>query len=457
MGDPQPRMQVCPYCKKPFKRLKTHLPHCKMVGPATPMDQELRPSQLPTHPQAKKVTELFRDLVNGREFTAERKKGNTKLKKGKPEGTVASIPQEVVGSEGRGASEARQDTEDQNQLSFGRSECAAPESPFQGGGEAQLQALDGSSERELAQDVPAPGERRRDPSGRKVTLLAGPVEPSVLNQDRKFPSAAGKDAQATLANLRLDPADPQRQRLPVRLLDVPVGDCHLSPGNPSDGRVRAAALSKEQEARGRGSGDAGGQEKNSESRVLSILAKSQVKNREKELSLEPWVYGSKGNANRRTSRAGMLQRRASGSHSADVGSGDPAAGRTSSDLSVFMLQKATSGELLSPSPPSPFSQGGTTDTKLLPYSVGLEWFPELYSSYLGLGLLPGRPQYWNPMAQKPQLTGSQGGRLPKGWIRSSSAVRKSGPGGVTMLFVGCVVLCCSWSFRQLSEPRPLPA
>ncbi|XP_015272682.1 PREDICTED: uncharacterized protein C17orf80 homolog [Gekko japonicus] len=28
-------VEICPYCKKPFKRLKSHLPHCKMAGDAS--------------------------------------------------------------------------------------------------------------------------------------------------------------------------------------------------------------------------------------------------------------------------------------------------------------------------------------------------------------------------------------------------------------------------------------
>ncbi|XP_005988122.1 uncharacterized protein LOC102349787 [Latimeria chalumnae] len=32
MGDPPPGLETCPFCGKPFKRLKSHLPHCKMAG-----------------------------------------------------------------------------------------------------------------------------------------------------------------------------------------------------------------------------------------------------------------------------------------------------------------------------------------------------------------------------------------------------------------------------------------
>ncbi|XP_023614830.1 uncharacterized protein C17orf80 homolog isoform X3 [Myotis lucifugus] len=40
------------------------------------------------------------------------------------------------------------------------------------------------------------------------------------------------------------------------------------------------------------------------------------------------------------------------------------------------------------------------------------------------------------------------GAVHKGWIKCSTTV-KSGVGGVTMLFTGYFILCCSWSFKQL--------
>ncbi|PNJ87588.1 C17orf80 isoform 9 [Pongo abelii] len=49
------------------------------------------------------------------------------------------------------------------------------------------------------------------------------------------------------------------------------------------------------------------------------------------------------------------------------------------------------------------------------------------------------------------------GAVQKGWIRCNTTIRKSGFGGITMLFTGYFVLCCSWSFRRLKKLcRPLP-
>ncbi|XP_071063871.1 LOW QUALITY PROTEIN: mitochondrial nucleoid-associated protein 1 [Dasypus novemcinctus] len=124
-----------------------------------------------------------------------------------------------------------------------------------------------------------------------------------------------------------------------------------------------------------------------------------------------------------------------------------------------------------------------------PSSMGLEWFPELYPSYLGLGVLPGRPHYWNAMAQKPQLIIRQGSRLSqvpllerrstdvrilepsarlttykfslmrllgavqKGWTRFNRTLKRNRVGGITLLFTGYFALCCNWSFRHLKLQR----
>lgn len=121
-----------------------------------------------------------------------------------------------------------------------------------------------------------------------------------------------------------------------------------------------------------------------------------------------------------------------------------------------------------------------------PTALGLQWLPELYPAYLGLGMCPGKVQYWDLVALKPHLVIPQGesrsqvapqwGRsstglrslepailvpsnfslpnllaaLQKGWVRCGASM-KSGVGSVSMLFAGYFVLCCNWSFKHLSE------
>ncbi|XP_077650971.1 mitochondrial nucleoid-associated protein 1-like [Urocitellus parryii] len=95
---------------------------------------------------------------------------------------------------------------------------------------------------------------------------------------------------------------------------------------------------------------------------------------------------------------------------------------------------------------------GAADRKILPNFMGLKWFPELHLGSLGLGVLQGKPKYWNSIVHRPQLSSPQGqslSQVPLGWIWCNTTVRKSGVGGITMLFTGYFTLCCSQSFWPL--------
>ncbi|KAM6175297.1 mitochondrial nucleoid-associated protein 1 [Erethizon dorsatum] len=540
MSDIRPKMEVCPYCKKPFKRLKSHLPYCKMIGPTVPTDQKISQSKSSTHPHAKKVKELIRDLTEakGKEFKTKSGERNVKLRRDKPGQTIVSCPQLAVGLERASTTKADKDIKDQNQLAFKMLKRTEPKITFQGETKAQFYASNYNSKRELAKDVPVSEESRYNPSEMEALLLAGSVEPSLLNQGRKYSSAVPNNVQATSANLKLDTVDPQRQWLLVKLLDVPTGDDHQSPRNLTDRvqRITMAVSSKERASRDRdhlpgvsaGVEDVETQEKNSESLTsglhVSPLAKIQVEeNEEKGLGLGVDGCGSKGNVEKDIFAAEM-QKWDSVSHgSKNCSLGESATEEKSKDasplLNVFTPREAAYGEFLPVSQSNnrtlaslamkflqeekaefcshnqvpdvkllgenkeqvsldPKSGGqpkalhtrcqrstystqhhlsksacindvGATDRQTLPSSTGLEWFPELYSGYLGLGVLAGKPQYWNSVALKPQLTGPQWGSLLKGWIRCNTTIKKSGVGGITMLFTGYFILCCSWSFRHL--------
>ncbi|PNI32591.1 C17orf80 isoform 9, partial [Pan troglodytes] len=101
MSDNPPRMEVCPYCKKPFKRLKSHLPYCKMIGPTIPTDQKVYQSKPATLPRAKKMKGPIKDLIKakGKELETENEERNSKLVMDKPEQTVKTFPLPAVGLE----------------------------------------------------------------------------------------------------------------------------------------------------------------------------------------------------------------------------------------------------------------------------------------------------------------------------------------------------------------------
>ncbi|XP_058417454.1 uncharacterized protein C17orf80 homolog isoform X1 [Diceros bicornis minor] len=568
-------MEVCPYCKKPFKRLKSHLPHCKMIGPHIPADQKVCHSPPPTLPPAKKMKGPVKDLIQAkeREFGTEKEKRNPKLKRHTPERTDKSFPL-LAGLEKAGNTKTHKDVKNQIQLSLKMLKNTEPKITFQGETKAQFYASENTTpEKELAKDLPKSGESRSNPSETEASLPLGPLFPSSSNQGRKYSSALPNDVQTTSANLRLDKIDPPRQKLLAKLPDMPTDDYHNSPLNVNYGvkRVRSSLSNSERDSKAgdrlsdvsTNFRDSESQEKNTESQILSFkvspLGRIQVREKqEKGLNLEVEACGRKGNAEKSVCVTEMTS--TSDDSKKDFNTDDSATEKNSQDegpnLSLFVPRETTheflsvsqsrnqsltslaikflqeekaetcnhnrvpnvkalmeseertslqpqSGSRPQVSQPgcqqslhstqghtseSPFtSQISVADRKTLPSSLGLEWFPELYPGYLGLGVLPGQPRCWNAMAQKPQLLSPQGERLSqvpllersstavrssepptrlttsnfsltrllgavqKGWIRCSTTM-KSGVGGITMLFTGYFVLCCSWSFRHLSKP-----
>ncbi|XP_008010138.3 mitochondrial nucleoid-associated protein 1 isoform X4 [Chlorocebus sabaeus] len=544
MSDNPPRMEVCPYCKKPFKRLKSHLPYCKMIGSTIPTDQKVHQSKPATLPRAKKMKGPIKDLIKakGKELETENEERNSKLIMDKPEQTVKTFPLPAVGLERATTTKADKDIKNPIQPSFKMLKNTKPKTTFQEETKAQFYASEKTSpKRELAKDLSKFGESQRNPSEAGASLLVGSIEPSLSNQDRKYSSTVPHDVQTTSGDLKLDKIDPQRQELLVKLLDVPTGDCHISPKNVSDEvkRVRISLLSNERDSKGRDhlSGVPTDvtvtetPEKNTESLILSLkmssLGKIQVtEKQEKGLTLGVETCGSKGNAEKSVSATEKQERTVMSHGCENFNTNDSVTEKSQGEgphLSLFIprettyefhsvsqsssqslaslatkflpekkaeawnhnrvpdvkaLMESPKGQVsLEPksdsqfqashtrcqsplcsaqhhTPQSPFTNhAAAAGTKTLLSCVGLEWFPELYPGYLGLGVLPGKPQRWNAVAQKPQLTTPQGERLSQGWIRCNTTIRKSGVGGITMLFTGYFVLCCSWSFRRLKLQR----
>lgn len=519
-----------------------------MIGSTIPTDQKVHQSKPATLPRAKKMKGPIKDLIKakGKELETENEERNSKLMMDKPEQTVKTFPLPAVGLERAATTKADKDIKNPIQPSFKMLKNTKPKTTFQEETKAQFYASEKTSpKRELAKDLSKFGESQRNPSEAGASLLVGSIEPSLSNQDRKYSSTVPNDVQTTSGDLKLDKIDPQRQELLVKLLDVPTGDCHISPKNVSDEvkRVRISLLSNERDSKGRDhlSGVPTDvtvtetPEKNTESLILSLkmssLGKIQVtEKQEKGLTLGVEMCGSKGNAEKSVS-ATEKQERTVMSHSCEnFNTNDSVTEKSQGEgphLSLFIPRETTyefhsvsqssSQSLaslatkflpeekaeawnhnrvpdvkaltespeeqvsLEPKSDSPFQASHTrcqsplcsaqhhtpqspftnhaaaAGRKTLLSCVGLEWFPELYPGYLGLGVLPGKPQRWNAVAQKPQLTTPQGERLSQGWIRCNTTIRKSGVGGITMLFTGYFVLCCSWSFRRLKKLcRPLP-
>ncbi|XP_021082776.1 uncharacterized protein C17orf80 homolog isoform X1 [Mesocricetus auratus] len=564
MGDAGPRMEACPYCKKPFKRLKSHLPHCKMIGPPTSADQKVYQSKPTTLSHVKNETRPTRDLTKAERKEPESAKRNPKSEKDSPELMAATFPLPA------GTTEAEGEAKDQSHSSFQALRLAKINVVLQRGKAPQSRALDATSpQRELDREVTGSEGSPRHPSETKASELVGSTEPVLSNQGKKYPSIQHHAKPASSASLKLDTVDPQRQKLLAKSLEVPVSDCH-SPKNDSPGVQggRPSLLIRESSSSdGDHSGvplDPGNAETltKSESLLLGLhaapLGKAQVReHQERGLGIE--LCQTKGNPENNVSATEVPEQSCLG-HGAKDPMSSPKENTQAALalLDVFAPPEGTSSKRLSvpesgcqhlaslavKSPPedktqfygqshvpaitllvgnkrdvldptsfrqphaaqtgyptpsysapytvskssfvSPAAAAGAADLGAAPRPVGLEWFPELYPGYVGLGVLPRGPQHWNWVAQMPPPATSQGASVSKvpwwgrssadsrsseplalttssvplmrllgaaheGWVRCNTTIKKSGVGGLTMLFAGYFILCCNWSFKHLSK------
>ncbi|XP_041491635.1 uncharacterized protein C17orf80 homolog isoform X1 [Microtus oregoni] len=561
MADASPGMEVCPYCKKPFKRLKSHLPHCKMMGPPISADQKVYQSKPASLSHAKKEARPTKDLTRAkrREQETEGAKRNAPSEKGSPEWTATTLPLTAGVLERAGTTEAGGKTNDQNQPPFQVLSHAKIKVTLQRATTPQSRASEATSpKRELAEDVTGSKGGLCHPSETEG-LLVGSVEPVLSDQGKKYSSTQHHAKLATSASLKLDTVDPQRQKPLAKLLDVPVSDCH-SPKNSNHGVQRGQPLILNKESNSQGGdhisevspypGNAETQNK-SESLLLDLhpapLGKTLVREHQ-ELHLGTELRQHNRNPENSMSATEAQAQACSGRDNKDPIL--PTKAKTQAALALLNVltpPEGTSRKLLSvpesghqclaspvvKSPPevsaitllvgskrdvlepvsfrqphapqtgyqvpsysaqypvskcSLVSHVAIADSEALPRSVGLEWFPELYPGYIGLGVLPRGPQHWNPVAQMPPPATSQGvsvskvpwlgrsladswsseapahttssfplmrllGAVHKGWVMCNATIKKSSVGSLTMLFAGYFILCCNWSFKRLKLQR----
>ncbi|XP_075418283.1 mitochondrial nucleoid-associated protein 1 isoform X2 [Tenrec ecaudatus] len=562
MSNLLPTMELCPHCQKPFKRLKSHLPHCKMRGRPTSAAPQVCGAEGDRLWQASRKKGPAK-LTRNTEDTRRDREGQgrmTPLIKGPGGVTKTPAPLAAEKTSQKGADKHIRGPD----LLAPKIPSSIPSSsPLQDETKAHMCAMGITSpQKELAGGGPESGDGRQLPSETRPPLPVGPRKASSPDVGRIFFTGFPGGVQAPPAHL-------PSQEFPVKPSDVALGDQSSAP-NLSPG-VRAARTCSLSSSRGPeprdGPSEVSSDGRNPEAGPLlaglgihpggrvrvegskEVMAVSGRKEEELVLGLEAHEYRGRAEScpSPREARAWSLQ--SSGSRGPSAGSSatekQPQASGPSLSLSTLRGSTRTGTLTVSPSrnpslasltvtclqgeragaPPFTLSKalpsGGpraarqaqavptghqqprsaawhhvrpapfpnpATATKTPPSSVGLEWFPELYPGYLGLGVLPEKPQYWKVAAQKPRLRIPMGeslsqvpllqsrltdpsiwgpptwpsapdsllrllGALQKGWTRCSSTVQRSSMAGITVLFSGSLVLWCSWSLRHLKQQR----
>ncbi|XP_038613360.1 uncharacterized protein C17orf80 homolog isoform X2 [Tachyglossus aculeatus] len=510
MAAVHPGIELCPHCKKPFKRLKSHLPHCKMArlivepGETPPPERKARlPKSAPPQP-SKEEKGPSEDSVTAPERNAT--KGTTrKTMVAKSEETVSSSRSpEVSGL--RSARDVQVSKEMKNRVKLTLQRTRNNELMTVGLAQEAVASLCAA---ELEKRLSGSRESRNQNPTTFDSFQACPMERTSSRDGRRAPEVLG---DAILPSARLKPlaevchlrkgktvreaiqASPQNDRRdPKASEEAPAIPSHLKTPRPFgpcearlqtggtenwdlEGRVRAGSMRGCVEtARNFGwsnqavedgvagmenlgrRGPRGGL---GESLTLSEPT-PENKNWVVGPQVDPFPHKETSNPSLSQKLAKRLREEKRKTHG--IGSQVKKLAETGEEtaLAAQALAETKASPTQSQWAPSegdwfPMRESPSTvsaHSKAPRHSVGLEWFPELYPGYLQLGLGSGRPLAWNIGAQKPLLGFPWGGSLASAWARYSSRsinLKKGGFGGIKVLFAGYCILCCSWSYKHLT-------
>ncbi|XP_055994224.1 uncharacterized protein C17orf80 homolog isoform X2 [Sorex fumeus] len=484
-------MEVCPYCKKPFKRLKSHLPHCKKIEAAGREDQKALPSEPAPLASGKKTRRPLQDEKEPGTGVGER---CTKITRDLPGRPVQPFPPQEVSVGSAGSSEAGGDIRNPTPGSLRLSGNTVPTAA---GGTPKAKPPRG----------PRAERRGSEPAQTEAALPRGPVKPSLSSPERSYSSALAKNIEAISAHFSVDRTTPSGQKLQGKAPPgAPRGDTHNSttslghtsqarasehisrvplgvagsgtqapaPGPPSLRlRVILRDAKQGQEALGPGlplaGGAHGGTGKAGESMAVAQVSTSGHSKKDRLGPAGPGLRARDAAPGLSWPRAGpkaafpslaALTMEFLPPQKAEAcpprGAPEPRASLLSqlgcgeSMLGALPQAKTPLGQLLAPQPALPCAQ--QSPPTAVAGALGLQWLPELYPAYLGLGMLPGKLQYWDMTALKPHFVSPQGESRSQGCLKCGTSMR-SGVGSVTMLFTGYFVLCCNWSFKHLKLQR----
>ncbi|XP_007655699.2 uncharacterized protein C17orf80 homolog isoform X1 [Ornithorhynchus anatinus] len=543
-----PGTELCPHCKKPFKRLKSHLPYCKMAhliikpGETPPPRRKARLPKAALPQPSKKEKGPSEDLVRAPERNA--MKGTTRktVVAKSEESVTSSRSPEVSGL--RSARDVQMSKEMKNQVKLILRKTQNNELTKM---ELAQEAVASLYTAELEKGLSGSQESRNQNPTADDSFQARPVERTSSRDGRRAPEVLGDSIlpSAGLKLARLEPlkkkplaevfhlhkgktvretvqASPQNDRRdPKASEEAPTIPSHLKTpqlfGPPEarlqmggtenwdlEDRVGAGSVRGHVEAAGNfgwssrtteegvagveNPGRDGPRGDPEESLTVSEPA-PEKRNRVVGPQVDPFPHKETSNPSLSQKLAKCLREEKGKTH----GIGSQVKKFVKRGEETALAAQALAGTWASPTQSQRvssevdwFPTRGSPSTesahnKAPRHSVGLEWFPELHPGYLQLGLGSGRPVAWNigvqkpplgipwgePLASVPPLEPSQYpawpaphlfsrmgllGALQQAWARYSSSsinLKKGGFGGITVLFAGYCVLCCSWSYKHL--------
>ncbi|XP_032994825.1 uncharacterized protein C17orf80 homolog [Lacerta agilis] len=512
-------VEICPFCKKPFKRLKSHLPHCKMAG-----DADSRNVLPPSKKAGKK-----KEQIKSTETTS--KKEN---KKNKVKATTHSLqPQEIAGSARCRHQHSVEGA--QKQIKRATEKAHKIEGTNQGASEdVQTQSAEKVfSATKLAKKSPTVQKSRSKPTPNEEESASSlPLKPLNQNGRPTLESPSGssqttnpstKQRQRKEASAKPDSFTDNFQPIPQRFVDTvelvienhrvrilrnkcesPVQNIPLNKavvGNQKAGCWPAKSPSGDAEialADGQqiitepvgGKSTSGlelsgniwsGETKKNVTTVKAHTSDDCFMDNCREVSSTPVQLAAgiqsrieenpvcfKGEGYRKepsvyisfkskiypsfTEALRERHNETSNYYLTSLGKdialrsvvtiGDKGTGIYVSQPSLQTLKMPTAHWLTPP------------DRSIRPSPLGLEWFPELYPNYRGLGLFSKRPSQWAtivPETKVPSLPW-EGQQAWNGYYNRYINVKKNSVAGISVLLLGCV-LSYVWSYPHIKHSR----
>ncbi|XP_043855323.1 uncharacterized protein C17orf80 homolog isoform X2 [Dromiciops gliroides] len=211
MADILPQMELCPYCKKQFKRLKSHLPYCKKVGTVLPFNSDISNSKAALFQAPKSKLQKDRTKADGEETRKKNqsKRRNTSLLKARLHSADLEMRIDLQTAEDM-----------KKQIKISPQMTQTPTKPkrvvFLAENGHLLSAAKKYSKAKFTKYLPKSGE---DKSKNPSEILDDILSKNSSNEDKKY-------IPSLLNDIRIEPPG---QKLLAETLDLPFSICESFP------------------------------------------------------------------------------------------------------------------------------------------------------------------------------------------------------------------------------------
>ncbi|XP_042658547.1 uncharacterized protein C17orf80 homolog isoform X2 [Tyto alba] len=449
MAAPPPERELCPHCRRPFKRLRAHLPHCKAAPtPAPGLNPSLGAAAGPgSKPRAAAAGKSSKRPPSPGPASREAAAGSGKAAAGRAGSAGSSLPpqpgpQRKVEPAVRDVAEALdllpeevQDLPEKlsngvkiviekhrarviREKSGSRSREASMGSPS-----AQWAPVEGSG----------PGRGAGHTASHATIAQPDPQEGITPTKNTNTETHGLGAVESASARPEGEKSSSLKATKPHVFQDTPEAACRSSPGDLVQQEVRDKTVTKEKQMY-------------LEAGVEYKAPLSALHTKSLHLSMGEGFRGH----SKETSKNDLtsIQKLRESKKQMAIGSEPILNARTDIELAEHQFLLHTSK-----SQPICLSQASGRSPPV--GAVGLEWFPDLHPNYNGLSIFPGKPfqESVGMTVKTPKSSFSEGQQAWSSYYDKYINIRKGGPAGISMLLTGYCLLSYGWSYQHIKHHR----